>query len=158
MRKVGFMFFVLLLFNCNSKTCFEERSINELKNIFSKDTLNNEYYNSLKEYKLTKEDIDLIDELIKKAFIEFNSNLNRGGYRLKKLPSFKEYGYILSPYIDKLGDKRVQINASWNDDECPELGSLEEWYGVMDGGNSLIRLNINLSTKTVSYIMPNGEA
>jgi len=158
MKKIAFILFLLLFCNCNRKVCFEERSINELKNIFSTDTLNYEYYNSLEEYKLTKEDIDLIDELIKKAFIEFNSNLNRGGYRLKKLPNFKEYGYILSPYLDKIGNKRVLINASWTDGECPELGSLEEWYGVMDGGNSLIRFNINLSTKKTSYILPNGEA
>lgn len=158
MKKIVFILFLLLFCNCNRKMCFEERSINELKNIFSIDTLNYEYYNSLEEYKLTKEDVNLINELIEKSFTKFNNNLNRGGYKFKKLPGFKEYGYILSPCIDIKGNKKVLINAYWTNGECPDLGSLQEWYGVMDGGNSMIQININLSTKTVSYIMPNGEA
>lgn len=159
MKKIIFFVFVILSFSCETKLCYKEFSVLKMKELRKEDVLNKDFFNSLKEYKLSAEDIKLTQKLIKKAFKKYNNNLNQDGYKFERLPKYNSYGYLLTPCIKKNNDKTVFINAYLIDsNSCPDLGTLKEWFDVMDGGNSMIKFSINLSQKTTSNIMPNGEA
>ncbi len=158
MKKYIFIILLTLFYNCKNKLCYEERSINEMKEVFLKDNLNYGFYQSLIEYKLSNEELEMSIKLIKKAFEEYNNNLKIKEYKREALPNFKKYSYILSSCLDEKRNKVVFINGYLTNGSCPDLGTLKEWYEVCDGGNSMIQFRMNLSEKSVSYIMPNGEA
>ncbi|WP_272150449.1 hypothetical protein [Tenacibaculum aiptasiae] len=91
-----------------------------------------------------------IDEL-KKLYL--NNELNHNFYQ-----ALKKYGYILSPCMNNKGDKLVFVHAYWTNGNCSDLGSLDEWFEICDGGSSMLQLVINLTKKKIPYVKPNGEA
>lgn len=158
MKKMILIAFLFLFYNCSQKLCYEERSIDELKKLYLNNELNHNFYQALKEYKLSVNDIKDVEKLIEEGFKKYNRNLNKEKYKLKKLPSFKKYGYILSPCMNNKGDKLVFVHAYWTNGNCSDLGSLDEWFEVCDGGSSMLQLVINLTKKKIPYVKPNGEA
>lgn len=146
---------VLIFFSCGKDLCYKELSINQLKKLYKKDNPNYEFFQSLKEYKLNKKDKESIRKLIPEAFINSNKNPNRIG---GKLPNYKKYDYLLIPYINKKNEKIVIVKAYFSEGKCENLWTLDEWFEIRDGGNSMIRFTISLSKNTTSFIMPNGEA
>ena len=75
-----------------------------------------------------------------------------------KISSPKNYKSLLLPMINEKGEKIVLIQAYYSTPDYKDWLTLEDWYGIMDGGNSIIIFVVNLSQNKSSSIITNGQA
>lgn len=147
---------------------------NKIKNIAIFDYISSyndllESENNLKSFKLSTNEIELIDTLFTAYLNEYNKKQERvyvdfikvnpkslvpeDNFVIKEFPYYKRQ-YI--PYLNSKGEKVVWINCFCASHE--NVNWRKEFVIVKDGGTCYFHLKINLTTRQLYDLIVNGDA
>ncbi len=111
-------------------------------------------FKNAKPMSLTKNDLQVVDSLLKECIQTNNGNLDTAN-KLSEYIDLKKYRRQYVPYIDAKGTKRVYVNCF-----CILNSNFKNWKKILiqkgNGGSCFFQVNINLTTLEYDQFPTNG--